>query len=234
MKWLKLETILPEILTRMQDPEFTPFEVSFDGDTLFTNKDVFDVFAYNYSSYSCIVSSVYQPTTAYFINLWTAYVNETVYMLKRQIDAITAEYNPIDNYNMTEKAADGRKLGKMTDTTTPTGGTHTESTTKQNGLGSAATGEPYAHVETDVTPLTGTKTEVEHTATNDQTGAVGSDTVSGHEVTEHVMTRSGNIGVTTNATMVTQEYELRKINVLKDYVKQFAAQHLYSIGGDCP
>lgn len=215
----------------MQDPEFTPFAVVYDGDTLFTNKDVFDVFAYNYSSYSCIVSTVYQATTAYFINLWTAYVNETVYMLKRQLEAITADYNPIDNYNMTEKAADGRKVGKMTDTTTPTGGTETETENKVFGLNSGATGANSDTVKTTVKPLQGTKTETEHTATNDQTGTVGSDTVSGHEVTEHVLTRSGNIGVTTNATMVSQEYELRKINVLKDYVKQFAAQYLYSIGG---
>lgn len=215
----------------MQDPEFVPFEVKYNGETIFTNKSVFDVFAYNYSSFSCIVSTVYQATTAYFINLWTAYVNETVYMLHRQLEALQADYNPINNYDMTEKSADGRKVGKMTDTTTPSGGTETEQHTDVFGLNSGTTGADSDTVKTTVKPLQGTKTETEHTATNDQTGAVGLDTVSGHEVTEHVMTRSGNIGVTTSAQMVSQEYELRKIDILKDYVKTFAAQYLYSIGG---
>lgn len=214
------------------DNTFTPFEVKYNGQTLFTNHDVFDIFAYTYSSYKCIVSTVYQATTAFFLNLWTAYTNETTPQLYRQLQAMSAEYNPINNYDMTERAADARKIGKTTDTVTPSGGTETETENKVFGLNSGATGEDSDTHKTTVKPLQGTKTETEHTATNDQTATVDNDTVTGNDVTEHILTRSGNIGVTTSAQMVTQEYELRKISILKDYVRMFAARYLFSIGGD--
>lgn len=41
--------------------------------------------------------------------------------------------------------------------------------------------------------------------------------------TQHLLTRSGNIGVTTSAQMITGELEMRRINLLQEYVKGFVS-----------
>ena len=59
------------------------------------------------------------------------------------------------------------------------------------------------------------------------------DTLTGyHEANEHYLKRSGNIGVTTSAQMITGEVELRKIDLLKDYIREFFNRYGYAVGGD--
>lgn len=206
--------------------------VDYDNTVLFSHSDIFDVFAYNYSSYYVTVSSVYRPSTAFFLNLWHSYVTQTAGNLARALDAMTAEYNPINNYDMIEKSADARKLSKETDTTTPTGGTETENEVKVYGLNSGATGADSDYSKTTSRPLANTKTETVREYDNDKTGTAGGQTVTGHDVNEHILTRSGNIGVTTSAQMITQEITLRRVNLMKDYVREFVNQYCYSVGGE--
>ena len=229
-----MEHLLKEILTQTTaDPTFNPLVVEYSGQTLFTHQQIFDQFAYNYSSYTVIVSSVYQPTVAFFVNLWQAYVNETAAQLSRELAAMAAEYDPVSNYDMTERSIDGRKQGKQTDTTTPTGGTHTVTQLKRAGLNSTGDGANADKTETDVTPLQGSKTETERTYTNDQTATIDNETVSGNDVNEHLLRRSGNIGVTTASQMITDDVRMRQtISLLRDYVHAFVVRYCFSVGGD--
>lgn len=50
--------------------------------------------------------------------------------------------------------------------------------------------------------------------------------------TEHIFSRFGNIGVATAADMLMKEYELRKINLLKDFVHGFILEYCTYIGSD--
>lgn len=228
-----MENLLKEILTQTTaDPTFTPLEVKLGTETLYTHSQIFDQFAYNYSSYTLVVSSVYQPTIAFFVNLWHSYVDETAAQLQRQLEAMAAEYDPISNYDLTERSADARSQGKQTDTMTPSGGTQTVNDLKKSGLGSTYPGADSDQSTVTVTPLAGTKTETERTFTHDQTATVGSDTLSGNDVNEHILRRFGNVGVTQNAQMITNEIELRKISLLRNYVHSFVCRYCFAIGGE--
>lgn len=50
--------------------------------------------------------------------------------------------------------------------------------------------------------------------------------------TMHVLTRSGNIGVTTNAQMIQGEIEMRRINLLHEYVQGFITLYCSFVGVD--
>lgn len=229
LKKIRLETILREILA---NSELHVLAVTDSGQTLYTHEQIFNELTYNYSSYFVTVSSVYRPSTAFFVNLWLAYTDQTAANLARALAAMDAQYNPINNYDMVEKSADARKLSKETDTTTPTGGTETTSEAYVFGLNSGATGADSDRSTTTSRPLQGTKSETVTQYDNDKTGTVDGQTLTGHDVNEHILTRSGNIGVTTSAQMITQEIALRKNNLMRDYVREFVNRYCYSVGGE--
>ena len=231
LKKLPLKEVLQQILTdHTADPTFNPLEVDYSGEKLYDHQDIFDQLAYNYSSWFVCVSEIYQPTTAFFVNLWASYVRETASQLKRQIDAMSAAYDPLLNYDVTEKAADAKKFGDDTNTTTPKGGSHTVQDVKVSGLDSSGFGSDSNHIETDVTPLQGTETETKRVRTGDQTAALDDLTLTGHETAEHALRKYGNIGVQTNAQILQIEIETRRISLLKSYVQEFVNRYCYFVG----
>lgn len=204
------------------------------GDTVYDAQAVFAEMQNNYSSWKVVVPVNVSGTIAYFASLWLQYRLNTQDQLMRAVDAMTAEYNPIDNYNMLEESADGRRYSKETDTVTPEGGT--ESTTFRYGIDSDAYGSPSDRVT--VTPMDDAKTETTKEFENDQSMDFNGDTLTGyHDAAEHYLKRSGNIGVTTSAQMIQGEVELRKTDLLRDYIREFFRRYAYFVGGedsDCP
>jgi hypothetical protein len=73
--------------------------------------------------------------------------------------------------------------------------------------------------------VTGTKID----ASGNETSVSMSDLTDG---TQHIFSRFGNIGVATAADMLMKEYELRKINLLKDFVHGFILEYCTYIGCD--
>lgn len=73
--------------------------------------------------------------------------------------------------------------------------------------------------------VTGTKID----ASGKETSVSLSDLTDG---TQHIFSRFGNIGVATAADMLMKEYELRKINLLKDFVHGFILEYCTYIGCD--
>ena len=146
------------------------------GDTMYDGDAVFREMENNYSSWTVTVPVNVQETVAYFASLWTQYRANTQDQLQRAYDAMTAEYNPINNYDMLEQSADGHRRGDLTDTVTPTGGT--ESKTYRYGIDSSTDGELSDRSE--VLPKSGTKTETKHAHTNDQTMDFDSSTLTGY------------------------------------------------------
>lgn len=152
-------------------------------------------------------------------------------------DVYNAEYNPINNYDMTEESEDvktveygrtdtntfahGRtdtRTDNLTQTDTPT----TTQTKEENIYGfndNSEDGSPAnKSVITDggqnVTTNTGTLTNRVTGTDTDTNVQSGVDT---HRVT-HSLTRSGNIGVTTTQQMIQSEVELWQWNYFKNVI----------------
>lgn len=223
---LEIQKVLEYI--QAQGFENVNLQIVYNGETLYTTAQIFNEFAFNYSSYKIPHSPIFQNTAGYFISLWQEYVNNTKYNLYRTLDAMKREYDPIANYDMTESGADGKRLSK--ETTTPFGGTQTESSVNRYGVDSGNNGQPYDKTTVKSTPLAGAKTE--HTYENDKSISFDGDTHTGyHEGNEHFLKRSGNVGVTTNAQLLTGEIEVRKHDILREYVKTFIDRYAYCLGG---
>ena len=182
-----------------------------------------------YSSYLMVVPVGVTADAAYFAGRWTEYRKNTIGQLHRAWKAMQADYDPISNYDMIEQSADGRKLSKRTDTTTPTGGT--ESTTYRYGLGSDADGSKY--MKEEAKPIAGAKTELTEEYMNDKSMTFDGSTLTGyHDAAEHYLKRSGNIGVTTSAQMIEGELQIRVRDLLREYIKEFIDRYCFCVGGD--
>lgn len=156
----------------------------------------------------------------YYKNKWEKIVN-----------ALSAEYNPINNYDMVETSHELTDDGKKTTTTTPTGGTENEysytsgvnrietntgvSTFDSNAKNRETVVQestPAAGYKTTNRTLQGTKNETteEHTA---ETVTHFDKTLTADNVKSVTLSRSGNIGVTTSSQLVQNEVELRNKNI---------------------
>lgn len=230
MQILTMQKVLEYIQT--QGLENVNLKVEWDGETLYTTAQIFNEFAFNYSTYKIPLCTIFPNTAGYFVQLWQEYVRNTVYNLYRTLDAMAKEYDPIANYDMTESGADGKRLSKETAKTTPKGGTETETNVNRYGVDSGTYGQPFDKSTVTVKPLANTETETTREYNNDQGISFDGTSYSGyHEGNEHFLKRSGNVGVTTNAQLLTGEIEVRKHDILREYVKTFIDRYAYCVGG---
>lgn len=166
---------------------------------------------------------------AYFVRFAEIFWAMNRENLLREYQIMTAEYNPLNNYDMTETSTDGHTKLNMyagsnhtgtvnggtdttrqnTDVTTETGANDSSITTHSiNGFNSTGAGVPADNTQTtDKTTTTGTAnanyTEIEHGQTTTTDGNANSYTTDTGNDT-HELTRSGNIGVTTSTQMLEQ------------------------------
>lgn len=118
-------------------------------------------------------------------------------------DAFNTEYNPIENYSMTEhEERDDVNTREGSDTLTMTGTDTDVLTGSTENEVSAFNSSGYSDNTQNSQNSTNTETRnMTDTTTHDTT-----DTLDG----ERTLTRSGNIGVTTSQQMLQSEIELRK------------------------
>lgn len=130
-------------------------------------------------------------------------------------DALTADYDPIENYNMYEKRTPDlvNETDTKTDTKMTTTDTDKSEVVTENGTYAYNSSElsPSDKTVVSTDPEDNVRTTVnegdsDHNKTNSKT------TYKGKEETE----RHGNIGVTTTQQMITQELELRKYIYFKE------------------
>lgn len=162
--------------------------------------------------------------------------------------AFQVEYNPIENYNSTEKEATGLKKDKGTSTTNP--GTTDVSTISsyENRTISENQTAPYDSESYKNTSKTTTTHEYTGGAPSTTITHSGSDTTtvsydntmqtalgndykvgSNNEETDRVLTRKGNIGVTTTQQMLQSEIDLKSLNVIKMFFNDIKEQILLSV-----
>lgn len=134
------------------------------------------------------------------------------YEYDKLVDTLSLEYNPIENYSMTEKGTDTRtpnitQTNKGTNTNTV--GVDTAITT-----GKTTFDKSDSFINDTKTTNTGTNTDTQDIDTT--------VTTAGNEKTTHEFTRSGNIGVTTSQQMIQAERELAMFSVVDMFVKAIA------------
>ncbi len=134
------------------------------------------------------------------------------YEYDKLVDTLSLEYNPIENYSMTEKG---------TDTRTPNI-TQTNKGVNKNTVG-VDTSITTGRTTFDKSDSFINDTKTTNTGTNTDTQDINTTvTTSGNEKTVHEFTRSGNIGVTTSQQMIESERQLAMFSVVDLFVKAIA------------
>lgn len=158
---------------------------------------------------------------------WRQYILTRQEDIQRLYDAWYADYNPISNYDMSEEEHKGNKLDKSTTTATPTGSTSTTDTIKRAGFNAAlpqVTDETTSEITYNNYSQT-TESTFDRTLSSDDLGA------GYHALDDRMLTRSGNIGVTTTQQMMEQEWAVRSRVLLYSVIENFVSEWCYCVRG---
>ena len=147
--------------------------------------------------------------------------------LSKVLDAFKMEYNPIENYDGYEK-------------TTTNYGEHTTfnkqgSQLVENNYGETNNENIESVTTNDTTTFFDTNKNnakiLEHTDKNNIGARIDEIQSVTHTDTVEIQ-KHGNMGVTSTQTMLQQEYELRRKNIIYDYLHQLANNLYAYIGGE--
>lgn len=213
----------------------TTLQIVVDGQTIADNATVLDLWIlrqdwiYTQSKLHHYQNAQTQEEIAggYIFAEWGSFIARNGENLKRAIAALSAEYNPIDNYNMVEQGATGTKQDKHR--TMPHGTITNTTRVYQTGINSTGDGAETGKTQTDTT-YTGADSETEYDNTlaiknNDDVPETGY-----HRGEQHYLKRSGNIGTTQTQTMIENEILLRKHDLIAEFVKRFFDTYCYFVG----
>lgn len=186
--------------------------------TIFTSAEMFYYFADKYGERDFYKYYDSEDTTSNTNMIKQAsdyialYGKSHKYEYDKLVDTLSLEYNPIENYFMTEKGTDTR-TPNITQTNkgvnTNTVGVDTSITT-----GKTTFDKSDSFINDTKTTNTGTNTDTQDINTT--------VTTAGNEKTVHEFTRSGNIGVTTSQRMIESERQLAMFSVVDLFVKAIA------------
>lgn len=190
---------------------------------------------------SPLIESVIEDDKAETIteSIWELVLGMIVYMYgdnwERIYKAITADYDPIENYSMSETETGDRENTVTREDNTTNNGTTTNKTTNSTSSTSTGKAEVVDHSENnlqiygfnstsfhpsntndaDTSSDTTTNNTTEMSGSINENGTItntintqGNET--GNETHNRTLKRSGNIGVTTSQQMIESEIELRK------------------------
>lgn len=143
--------------------------------------------------------------------------------------ADVAKYDPIQNYKMVE-------TGGTTSTVARTRSSMGKQTTKSqvypfDSNNAAVDGKPESKVTVEQGTLNGTafSDDASITGYDDDSKSLTWDSIitpQGNATSVNKLVRSGNIGVTTSQQMIQSEYDLRKFNVLQEFMNDVAKYSL--------
>ena len=180
--------------------------------------------SYIYMNGGAVVKGTINTDTDKLNYLWKwVYNNLIIHIEKvqdnyyRMVQALTAEYNPIDNYNMEELSG---SASKVSDTKSNPG-----TVTVDNGVypfdQNSGNPKPESKVETSALESTAGFTNSDLTMQWAQGDEFGS-TPQGNSVAMSKHVRKGNIGVTTSQQMIDQELKLRADNIIDKFLDDCA------------
>lgn len=132
----------------------------------------------------------------------------------RILAAISAEYNPIENYDRTEdRTLNTANTSESSATSTGNTSSNSETTSQR----AADNSETFRNTNKEI-----------GSASSGGTNTSDSNGKSNEDVTEHLRVH-GNIGVTTNQQMVQAELDLRRYNIYEDICNRFVDKFLLGV-----
>lgn len=189
---------------------------------LIPGKTVAEIFDEFWGSFYFFCSSYTLDDENPLVKKFKTYNNQMAANLKKALDAFFSEYNPIENYNSNEES-------------TTTTGAKEENFKKGTNTDTTEVGQGEITTKNDVTSYeSNTFADADKVTTNESarttTTTLGERTDVRSEK-EHIDTFKkcihGNIGVTTSQQMIESELELRKRNIIFEYLTEFANMYFF-------
>lgn len=209
-----------ESLSKITD--FSELDCKVDTEKLIDGNFVAEFFDEFFGSFFFFCSSFTLNTKNPLIKKFESYNTLMSSNLKSQLDVMKSTYNPIENYDSNEETIttigvkeENFKKGKNTDTT-------------EVGQGQITTKSDVTSYESNTFADADKVTTDESARTTTTTLGERTDIRTEKEHIDKFEKRiHGNIGVTTSQQMIESELELRKRNVVIEYLTEFATMYFF-------
>ena len=202
--------------------DFSELDCKIDTEKLIDGNFVAEFFDEFFGSFFFFCSSYTLDSKNPLVKKFDSYNNLMASNLKSQLDVMKATYNPIENYDNNEETTttigakeENFKKGRNTDTT-------------EVGKGLITTTSDVTSYESNTFADADKVTTDESARTTTTTLGERTDIRTEKEHIDIFKKRiHGNIGVTTSQQMIESELELRKRNVITEYLKEFATMYFF-------
>lgn len=207
----RMKKLFPKVIDNIDKYKNIFDNVHFFETLNITTPDLYKYFTIKYSEFR--YRSDNELTIAETVNFVTKIYNDN---FTRKVNALTIEYKPLENYDSTETEEVTNNLTQNTNSTAnATTKTNNSSNSSEESISKIS---PYDSENfNNNTSDTGTISATGEITTTDENSNDLTNTENGK--TSRTMTRHGNIGVTTSQQMLESELNLRKFNIIDDYLK---------------
>lgn len=204
----------------------TSFRSIFNSVKMFINfsetpSEIFDVFQmYNADRLVFKQFPITQQETTNAIKQLSSYCTIFARTYQTKYNKLLAteklEYDPIENYSMTESGTDVRTPDLVSNTTASgtSSGNATDTSTTTSGVTTYDATADFINQNKGTADTTNT--------TSTENSSTGKTTTTGTEKTTHEFKRSGNIGVTTSQQMIQSEREVADFSAIAQFVTDIA------------
>lgn len=169
----------------------------------------------------------YEYVWAWLVSRIKDYLAANAYNIAKTVEAFTTSYKPLENYSMTELSGGTSLTARVRSSS----GTH--KTTSKVAPFDSETFKNETEVTVSQNTLSGTDFAADSAISgfdSDNKSLTFDDltTPAGNATSVSKLTRAGNIGVMSSQDMLEQEYEVRKHDLVKDFLKEVAKVSLLS------
>ena len=202
--------------------DFSELDCKVDTEKLIDGNYVAEFFDEFFGSFFFFCSSFTLNAKNPLVKKFDSYNKLMASNLKSQLDVMKEVYNPIENYDSNEE-------------TTTTTGAKEENFNKGTNTDTTEVGQGQITTKSDVTSYESNTFANADKVTTDESARTTTTTMGERTdirtEKEHIDKFSkrihGNIGVTTSQQMIESELELRKRNVVTEYLTEFATMYFF-------
>ena len=202
--------------------DFSELDCKIDTEKLIDGNFVAEFFDEFFGSFFFFCSSFTLNAKNPLVKKFDSYNKLMASNLKSQLDVMKAVYNPIENYDSNEDS-------------TSTIGLKEENFKKGANIDKTEVGQGTITTKSDVTSYESNTFADADKVTTDESARTTTSTMGERSdirtEKEHIDKISkrihGNIGVTTSQQMIESELELRKRNVITEYLTEFATMYFF-------
>ena len=208
-----------ESLSKLTD--FSELDCKIGNETLIDGNFVAEFFDEFFGSFFFFCSS-FTLTRNPLVKKFDSYNKLMKSNLKSQLDVMKSAYNPIENYDSNEES-------------TSTIGLKEENFKKGTNIDKTEVGQGTITTKNDVTSYESNTFAEANKVTTDESARTTTTTMGERSdirtekehVDKFVKHIHGNIGVTTSQQMIESELELRKRNIVTEYLTEFATMYFF-------